>query len=224
MKRSTINRAIEHALEFFQTIPFPLPPFAHWDCHTWSQKSTECDEIRNARLGWDITDFGSGRFYELGRVIVTLRNGIPYKTGKNYAQKVMMLLENQKSPIHFHKTKTEDIINHYGGTIQLCAWKANPDHSRSIDSFTLQIDGVTHTINPGEPLVLTPGESICLPPYTFHQFWAEKASGITCSVEISSTCDDYHDNIWLEPSTRFPEIEEDEAITYPILSDICRIG
>ena len=35
----------------------------------------EFDEIRDNQLGWDITDFGQGRFEELGLVVFTIRNG-----------------------------------------------------------------------------------------------------------------------------------------------------
>ena len=33
------------------------------------------DEIRLNHLGWDVTDFGKGRFLEEGLTLVTIRNG-----------------------------------------------------------------------------------------------------------------------------------------------------
>jgi hypothetical protein len=37
----------------------------------------EWREVRDLQLGWDITDFGSGRFQETGLTLLTLRNGAP---------------------------------------------------------------------------------------------------------------------------------------------------
>jgi D-lyxose ketol-isomerase len=50
-----------------------------------------------------------------------------------------------------------------------------------------------------------------------HQFWGEEGTGIvidgtgyTVSGEVSTICDDWNDNCFLEPVQRFPVIEEDE--------------
>jgi DNA-binding FadR family transcriptional regulator len=45
-------------------------------------------------------------------------------------------------------------------------------------------------MRPGELVRLTPGESICLPPRTFHQFWGETGTGPSMSGEVSSVCND----------------------------------
>ena len=75
MKRSAINNVIEKAIVFFKERKFPLPSFAYWSPSEWQMKGSECDEIRDLGLGWDITDFGSGDFLRTGRIIFTLRNG-----------------------------------------------------------------------------------------------------------------------------------------------------
>ena len=64
-------------------------------------------------LGWDITDYGLGRFDEIGFALITLRNGNvkDRKYPKTYAEKLLMVKEDQMAPMHFHWNKMEDIIN-----------------------------------------------------------------------------------------------------------------
>ncbi len=64
---------------------------------------------------------------------------------------------------------------------------------------------------------LRPGQSVTIPPGTLHQFWGEEGTGWkidgvghTLSSEISSTCDDWNDNVFLAPAVRFPSLAEDE--------------
>ncbi len=44
---------------------------------------------------------------------------------------------------------------------------------------TVRIDGCDRSVAPGERVVLSPGESICLPPRTIHQFWGEEGTRLT---------------------------------------------
>ena len=37
---------------------FEMPPFAAWTAKEWQDIGHEYDEIRDNKLGWDITDFG----------------------------------------------------------------------------------------------------------------------------------------------------------------------
>ena len=117
MRRSDINKAIRRAIAFFKEYHFPLPPFAYWTPGEWLKKGAEYQEIRKVKLGWDVTDFGSNDFPRMGRTIFTLRNGSTVASGfpKSYVQKVMYLAEGQKSAVHYHKSKMEDIINQGGG-------------------------------------------------------------------------------------------------------------
>ena len=62
MKRSEINTIMHEAEEFTQQRGFYLPPFAYWTPADWGSKGEEVREIVENQLGWDITDFGSGRF------------------------------------------------------------------------------------------------------------------------------------------------------------------
>ncbi len=65
---------------------------------------------------------------------------------------------------------------------------------------------------PSDSLIrLAPGQSLTIPPRTIHQFWGEEGSCWTVSGEVSSVCDDWQDNYFLEEMNRFPEIIEDES-------------
>jgi D-lyxose ketol-isomerase len=80
--------------------------------------------------------------------------------------------------------------------------------------LTVAVDGTARTIAAGEIVRLQPGMSICIPPRTIHQFWGEEGRGATVSAEVSSVCDDWNDNFFLEPAERFPGIVEDEPRRY----------
>ncbi len=62
---------------------------------------------------------------------------------------------------------------------------------------------------PAACVVLSPGESITLPPYCYHKFWG--AEGKVLVGEVSAVNDDDSDNRFLEPLPRYAQIEEDEA-------------
>lgn len=62
-------------------------------------------------LGWDITDFGSGNFSSRGLFLFTIRKGKFKVDNKTYAEKIMIVEENQETPMHCHWSKMEDIIN-----------------------------------------------------------------------------------------------------------------
>jgi D-lyxose ketol-isomerase len=227
MKRSRVNQTIEIAKEVFAAVGFTLPPFAHWTVDDWRDKGAEADEVRTCMLGWDVTDFGRDNFDEIGRVLLTLRNGSSRDaSGKDYAEKLILDPENQKPPLHFHRHKMEDIINRGGGNILLRLYKADGEGQCGDEAFTLQVDGITRSIEPGQIVRLAPGESICIPPRTIHQFWGEQGTGIpigdkryTVSGEVSRVCDDWSDNCWLEPCDRFCRIDEDEPAKHYLVHE-----
>jgi D-lyxose ketol-isomerase len=220
MKRSDINKAIDGAIAFFKERRFYLPSFAYWTPEEWLKKGPGCNEIRDLCLGWDITDFGSGDFLRKGRVIFTLRNGrIGITAGKSYAQKVMHLRKGQRSPVHYHKNKMEDIINYGGGNITIRLWLLNSTAGLSTSPLEVSLDGVIHRVSTDEEIYLKPGESICVRPLTCHQFWSREGTGDALSMEISGVCDDISDNCWMEPAIRFPEITEDEARRYLLCNE-----
>lgn len=212
LRRSVINRSIEEAKDAFRRFNIELPPFAFWTTDDWLRKGPECDEIRDCMLGWDVTDFGSGRFEQIGRTLFTLRNGTGRKPGypKTYAEKLLFDPESQRAPAHFHRSKMEDICCRAGGKVLVQLTGTNPDNTPSDKPITIKVDGVATLIEPRGIVRLRPGMSVCIPPRTIHQFWGEERAGLTVSSEVSSVCDDWSDNFFLEPAERFPRIEEDE--------------
>ena len=228
MKRSAINDYIEKAIDFFADMKFPLPTFAYWSPSDWKEKGPECDEIRDLGLGWDVTDFGCGDFLNSGRIIFTLRNGSvrDRRYSKPYAHKAMYLLEGQKSPVHYHRSKIEDIINHNGGNILVTLWKCGSDNCLSDEPLEVSVSGKKTSVNPGEKIRLKPGESINMAAYTYHQFWAEEGQGPVLSVEVSTICDDYTDNFFINAAemSRFPKTDEDEPIRYVRGSELKELG
>ena len=171
----------------------------------------EYDVIRDNMRGWDITDYGLGRFDEVGFSLITLRNGNPKKKDqypKPYAEKLLYIKEGQMAPMHFHWYKMEDIINRGGGILCMRLWKADKETEMLTEEpLVVSIDGVSTRVAPGETVRLAPGQSICYEPYLYHTFWAEDDH---CLVgEVSTVNDDMRDNRFLTPKGRFPQIEED---------------
>lgn len=212
MKRSVINQIIRENAEFLKSQGFHLPPFAFFTPGKWAEKGREYDEIRDNCLGWDITDFGSGDFCKIGLFLFTLRNGNqqqPEKYPKVYAEKVMVVEENQVTPYHYHWYKMEDIINRGGGTLVLQMYNRDPktDLLDTETPVTIHSDGRVYSIPAGGQVRLCPGESITVHQGQYHSFWAE--GGKTMVIEVSQCNDDSKDNRFLKEAGRFPEIEED---------------
>ena len=214
MKRSEINEAISTALAELEKHSFILPPFGYWSPQEWLQIGGDCARIKANGLGWDITDFGSGNFDNIGAVLFTLRNGnyAHPETGTPYAEKIIVMKPGQLIPLHFHWSKTEDIINRGGGIMVMELYNALDDDSvDNLSPVTVYCDGCTRTIEAGNVIELMPGESITLTPRLYHRFWAATNGGILICGEVSTVNDDSTDNCFAEPVSRFADIEEDEA-------------
>jgi len=213
MKRSEINRSIAEADAFFSKSGFVLPPFAYWTPEEWSRKSGETAELRAARLGWDVTDFNSGRFDSLGLTLFTLRNGVAgsRNPAKTYAEKIMFVGKGQVTPFHYHARKTEDIINRGGkGTGRLALELYNSDSSGGFAQTPVIVscDGIERQVDAGGKITVGPGESITLPPRLYHTFYAIEGD---CIIgEVSSVNDDETDNFFKDPLPRYPAIVDDE--------------
>ncbi len=222
MKRSDINEIMRSADVFIRQRGFFLPPFAYWSLDDWRDKGSEARDIIENQLGWDITDFGLGDFNRHGLFLFTLRNGRPEnwetRKGKLYAEKIMIVGDGQVTPMHFHWSKMEDIINRGGGNLLIQLYNATPDGQLDEEhEIVLSVDGVTRTFKPGEILKLTPGESVCLPQYCYHQFWAE--GGRTLVGEVSMVNDDQSDNRFYLEVGRFPSIDENEPPLHLLCTD-----
>ena len=227
MKRSEINTAIRHAEKLLAEYRFALPPFASWSPKEWQDKQAATGEIRRAGLGWDITDFGQGRFDELGLTLFTIRNGDAANlgTGKGmvYAEKVIIVKEGQRCPMHYHFVKTEDIINRGGGVLALELVETGADgKADTTRDVIVRTDALERRFPSNGILRLHPGESVTLTPGLAHAFWAE--GGDVFVGEVSTVNDDKTDNAFLEPVARFPGIHEDAAPYRLIVGDYERLG
>jgi D-lyxose ketol-isomerase len=223
MKRSRVNEIIRESDAFIRSFGYILPPFAYWSPEELQSRQPE--GILRARLGWDITDYGQGKFEELGLFLFTVRNGraedLNRGRGMLYAEKIMISRNNQLSPMHRHVIKAEDIINRGGGRLVLELFM--PDGRGNIDpraEVEVPTDGVTKKLKAGGRLALEPGESVTLLPGVWHGFWAE--GGDVLIGEVSTVNDDLTDNIFREPIGRFSKIDEDEAPLHLLVSDYDR--
>ena len=223
MKRSEVNEIIRESDKFIRSFGYVMPPFAYWSPEELKARTaTNSRAILQARLGWDITDYGQGKFDELGLFLFTTRNGnqedLKKGGGMLYAEKIMISREKQLSPMHRHIVKAEDIINRGGGTLVLELFNSNPDGS--VDEKTdveVATDGRIVRQKAGGLLKLQPGESVTLLPGNWHAFWGE--GGDVLIGEVSTVNDDLTDNIFREPIGRFSSIDEDEAPLHLLVSD-----
>ena len=211
MKRSEINGLIRRAEAFFQEQCFALPRWAHWTAEEWKGKRQSCEEIVENMLGWDLTDFGSGDYAKRGLMLFTVRNGNVERDAKPYAEKIMIVGEEQETPLHFHWHKMEDIINRGGGNLVIELFGADDNEKLSDSPVMVKIDSIPRTVEAGGKVVLEPGESICLEQRVYHRFFGEAGKGTVLVGEVSQVNDDNRDNRFYEEVGRFPEIEEDEA-------------
>ena len=228
MKRSEINQIMQDGLAFLEKEnKFLLPPFAKWSPDDWKSRGEESVDIIKQQLGWDITDFGSGDFNKVGLFLFTIRNGciedLKNPFGKTYAEKAMIVLEEQVTPIHFHFQKMEDIINRGGGELAIQLWNSLPDNELDkVNDVTLSVDGVEVKIKAGGTLTLTPGESVCLPQRNYHKFWGKKGKGTIFVGEVSRVNDDYVDNYFHGGIGRFANIEEDVEPLHLLYGDYAK--
>ncbi len=214
MKRSQINAALKEMEAMVSRCGFALPPFCSFTPEQWREKGHDYDEVRENMLGWDITDYGMGRFDELGFSLITIRNGnrrMPEKYTKTYAEKLLYIKEGQYSPMHFHWLKAEDIINRGGGNVLIRVYNATQDEDLDrVNDVTVHVDGRELTAPAGTQVRLTPGESITIYPRMYHDFTVEEGSGPVLLGEVSQCNDDDTDNRFYGELGRFPTIEEDE--------------
>lgn len=222
MKRSEINSLIRDALAFFDEMKFKLPCWGYWRPEEWKGKAEAGREIVENMLGWDLTDFGSGDFEKRGLLLFTIRNGSLKDGRKTYAEKIMIVKENQETPMHFHWKKMEDIINRGGGNLVIDLYGSTDKEEFSKEPLQVSIDGITRTVEPGGQVTLSPGESICLESGMYHCFYGEPGKGKVLVGEVSAVNDDKTDNRFHEALGRFPEIEEDEAPLHLLVTDYPR--
>lgn len=221
MKRSEINQAIKWTKEFIAANNIRLPEFAYWSPDEWKANASKLDVIRKVMLGWDISDFGSGDFARLGAVLYTIRNGLvdDPSVGVPYCEKLIVMKEGQRLPNHYHVYKTEDIINRAGGDLQVFLWNASKDGKQLSTDVHVFMDGIEHVFKAGEEIIVRKGSSISLAPYISHIFGPKPGTGDLIVGEVSRVNDDNTDNYFLEPTSRFAAIDEDEPAIHPLCNE-----
>ena len=222
MKRSQVNEIMAAADDLIRQHGFSLPPFAYWSPDQFRDNRRTASRIIDARMGWDITDYGQGDFETLGLFLFTLRNGqladLERGRGQVYAEKLLISRQDQLSPLHTHIIKSEDIINRGGATLVVELFGSNDDGEFAEDrGGTVLCDGIARPFGPGEKLKFAPGESITLMPGDWHAFWGE--GGDVLIGEVSTVNNDLTDNLFRDPIGRFGDIEEDVAATHLLVSD-----
>ena len=222
MKRSRINDIMAAADDMIRNFGFVLPPFAYWSPEEFKDNAPRARRVIDGRCGWDITDYGQGRFDQLGLFLFTLRNGqladLQRGGGMCYAEKLLISRQDQLSPMHTHVIKAEDIINRGGAdlVVELMGsddkGNCSPDHGGLV-----RCDGIDVPYRSGQKLRLRPGESVTLMPGDWHAFWGE--GGDVLIGEVSTVNDDVTDNVFREPIGRFARIDEDVEPMHLLVSD-----
>lgn len=225
MKRSEINKALDEGAAFLKSKSIPLPPQAFWNLKDWQKNQKNAVELERRGIGWDLTDFGSGKYESIGLLCYTLSNGIIGPDGKpvdqSYAHKLLIVEENQVTPMHHHRSKTEDIINLGGGCLQIKIHKVD-SHEKPDEKNPVKIlrNGIWTTVEAGTIITLQVGERVRLDPNHYHEFWGQPGRGKVLVEEVSSVNDDKTDNIFADEYGRFPEIIEDEMPKYLLNTEL----
>jgi D-lyxose ketol-isomerase len=221
VKRSQVNEIIGQAEKMMRDHGVHLPPFADWAPSEFAAKAAG-SRIVEARLGWDITDYGEGDFERTGLFLFTLRNGrlddLRRGGGMCYAEKLLISRRDQISPMHTHVIKAEDIINRGGATLAVQLYGSDEEGNFAPGAGGIVLcDGIERAFQPGEVLTLAPGESVTLMPGDWHAFWGD--GGDVLIGEVSTVNDDMTDNVFRDPIGRFSEIDEDEPPRRLLVSD-----
>jgi len=221
MKRSEINAAISEAKDMIDRYSWVLPKWGYWSKEEYNNNPNLKNYLKNHQMGWDVTDFGKGKFREQGITLFCIRNGIQSDTNdKPYAEKLLFMEEGQEIPFHSHKIKLEDIINRGGGDLAIEFLEINEKNEELTKKIEVLVDGEKITLNPHEPLVLKKGQSVTVERNIYHRFYAVKGSGMVMAGGGSQGNDDNNDNYFIEPVGRFSEIEEDETPIHPLWNEI----
>lgn len=224
MKRSEINRAIAWAKSYLEKYCITLPRTAYWDMEKWAENKDGIERIRKVMLGWDVTDFGTGKFEEIGGVLYTVRNGdLSEPEGLTYCEKYIVMKEGQRLPKHYHLAKSEDIINRAGGVLAVYLWNTDAQGNQLDTDVTVCMDGIDATFKAGEEILVYPGNSVSLMPRMAHIFGPKAGFGDLIVGEVSKVNDDNSDNYFLEPTFRFAEIEEDEPVLHPLCNEYAKL-
>jgi D-lyxose ketol-isomerase len=176
-------------------------------------------------LGWNVVEFGSGRFATDGLVVFTSRMGpaseLPKGGGRLYAEKWLVAKDGQRTPHHYHVVKTEDIVNR-GGARFLVELIAVDELGEPTGLPVVVLKDVERIEVPsGGHVVLQPGESIVLEPYVAHAFWAE--GGTVLGGEVSLVNDDASDNYFIPGLPPMDPVVEDAPARFVTVGDLAAL-
>ena len=217
MKRSEINAAIELAHKALREHGIRLPEYAYWSPDDWRKAGPQYARVTLNGLGWAVTDFGQGKFDEIGITMFDVRNGnvVRPQEGTPYGEKIFVLKPGQRLPFHFHWNKTEDIISRCGGTLMIQLYNSKEDESMDeTSSGYVYIDGVQTRFTAGQVFEIPHGQSLTIVPRLYHRFWAKEGGALLVGGEISTISVPKTDNRFGGNARRFVPIEEDVPPTY----------
>lgn len=221
MKRSEIQQAVSWAKAFLKENNFTLPMFADWTPEEWKSHWKEAETIVRTMRGWDVTSFGCDDFSKMGAVLFTIRNGLPDgSAGCPYAEKLILMKEGQVLPNHYHRQKTEDIINRAGGILLIRVFNSLPDGSVDREGdVRILTDGIERIVPAGTEVEITRGNSMTMYPGLYHMFTPKPGCGDVIAGEVSSINDDNTDNVFADGCPRFLPVEEDCPLTVPLCNE-----
>jgi len=221
MRRSFIDSRIDAMLELCQRHHYALPPFARWSQERHRADPQALARIAAGGLGWNVVEFKPGAFATAGLTLITTRMGdwraLPSGRGRLYGEKAMMAEDGQRTPHHYHRVKTEDILNRGGARFVVELFKVDSAGARTSERFDVLKDATAITLGAGDRVVLEPGESIVLEPLIAHAFWAE--GGAVLAGEVSLVNDDATDNYFVPPIPPGAPIEEDAPARHVTVRD-----
>ncbi len=221
MKRSFIDARIDRMRELCDRHGVALPPFALWGEGDFQANPDAARLIAERGMGWNVVEFKPGLFAREGLTLFTLRMGdwreLGAGRGRLYAEKAILAEDRQRAPHHYHRVKTEDILNRGGARFVVELSKVDAQGAPLKDRFRALKDVSVLDLGPGDQVRLEPGESLTLEPFVAHAFWAE--GGAAIAGEVSLVNDDTTDNYFLPPLEPFPPIAEDAPARYVTVRD-----
>jgi D-lyxose ketol-isomerase len=181
MKRSQINSALKEMEGMCKKHFCFLPPFCDFTPEDWKRKGHDYDEVRDCMLGWDVTDYGVGKFDELGFALVTIRNGnrlMADRYPKVYAEKLLYLKEKQYFAQPLSLVQNGGYHQQGGGNVLIRVYNSLADESVDRKSdVTVHTDGRAYVVPAGTQIRLTPGESIHVYQHLYHDLRRSRAPG-----------------------------------------------
>jgi len=236
MDRKDINEIIKEGIKFIEKkglinfllrkSGYSMPDEAHWSLEKWHEEwlknPDSLGNIAKEGLGWDITDFNLGNFYENGLLLYTLSNGVIGPDGQPvsqpYSNKIMVARENQVTPLHRHKRKIEDIAC-LEGNLMMKLYNLEEDDIDLDKDVYIERNGILRRYTPGEPIILTPGNRLRLEPRHWHTFCGYKGTALL--EEASGVNDDRTDNVFLDKRVgRLPAINENEKPRFLLFTEL----